>query len=241
MSLTNASQLAVSVKPARDNIDEKREQILEAAVRCITRKGYEGVRLRDVSAEAGVSIGLIQHYFDSRDELLDVAISHASAQLSENFQAVGRGIPDPWERIVALIEQLCSLPDVLAHTRLWMEFAGAAAKNPQLHPHLLSVYQSWHSYVQAAVEEGSASGAFHPVMAIDDAAAVLMAFFDGYEFEIAVDLIAANREDLRRRSTSLARALLQPKGPGTHRVTTPSEGQAKLDPQGKKLNELPSP
>lgn len=199
-----------STRNGSDQADIRRQQILAAAVECISAKGYEGVRLRDVSKAAGVSIGLIQHHFESREELLEYAIRHASAQLAQRFHAVGDEMADPWERIEALIEQWCALSDIRAHSRLWLEFAGAASKYPQLQPHLLEVYQNWDSYVRRAVQDGTAAGTLEPAMPIDDVMAVFMAYFDGYEFDIATGLIDGDTDALRRRTVHLARALFQP-------------------------------
>ena len=45
------------------------ETVLRVAVQQIAERGYDSVRLRDVATNAGVSIGLLQHYFGSREDL----------------------------------------------------------------------------------------------------------------------------------------------------------------------------
>ena len=50
---------------------EKRRQILDAAVRVFARQGFHGCRVSDIADEAGVAYGLVYHYFDSKDEVLD--------------------------------------------------------------------------------------------------------------------------------------------------------------------------
>jgi Transcriptional regulator len=45
---------------------DKRQQILEAAVRVFAAQGYDKSRVGDVAREAGVAYGLIYHYFDSK-------------------------------------------------------------------------------------------------------------------------------------------------------------------------------
>lgn len=209
--MSDAELTEAPVLPKREElIDDRRQQILAAAVRCISQKGFDGVRLREVSREAGVSIGLIQHHFETRDELLANAIRHASAQLSERFQAAGDKVDDPWQRIVTLVDHLCSIEDIKAHGRLWLEFAGAASKYPELRPQLQNVYQTWYSYVRRSVDEGVETRVFRPTMDVVDAVAVFMAFFDGYEFDIATGLIEPDLGSLRRRSLALAEALFQP-------------------------------
>jgi TetR/AcrR family transcriptional regulator, fatty acid metabolism regulator protein len=50
--------------------EEKRRQILEAAVRAFAAKGYHACRVGDIAEEAGVAYGLLYHYFDSKEEVL---------------------------------------------------------------------------------------------------------------------------------------------------------------------------
>ena len=55
---------------ARPAVD-KRRLILDAAVRVFARQGFHGCRVSDIADQAGVAYGLVYHYFDSKDEVLD--------------------------------------------------------------------------------------------------------------------------------------------------------------------------
>jgi AcrR family transcriptional regulator len=55
--------------------EEKRRQILDAAVRVFARKGFHGSRVGDIAEEAGVAHGLLYHYFTSKDQVLE-AVFH---------------------------------------------------------------------------------------------------------------------------------------------------------------------
>jgi len=50
---------------------DRRRQILDAAVRVFAQKGFTQCRVSDIAEEAGVAYGLVYHYFDSKDEVLD--------------------------------------------------------------------------------------------------------------------------------------------------------------------------
>ncbi len=50
---------------------DKRRLILHAAVRVFAEKGYHGCRIADVARAAGVAYGLVYHYFQNKDELLE--------------------------------------------------------------------------------------------------------------------------------------------------------------------------
>lgn len=49
--------------------DSKHEKILKAGLNVFSRKGFHGVRMADIAAEAGISHGLVYHYFPSKEEL----------------------------------------------------------------------------------------------------------------------------------------------------------------------------
>jgi AcrR family transcriptional regulator len=54
-------------RPARD----KRQRILDAAVVVFARAGYHGSRVSDIAREAGIAYGLVYHYFENKEEILD--------------------------------------------------------------------------------------------------------------------------------------------------------------------------
>jgi TetR/AcrR family fatty acid metabolism transcriptional regulator len=50
---------------------DKRRQILDAAVRVFARQGFHACRVSDIADDAGVAYGLVYHYFPSKDAVLD--------------------------------------------------------------------------------------------------------------------------------------------------------------------------
>ncbi|MGI8421882.1 MAG: TetR/AcrR family transcriptional regulator [Gaiellaceae bacterium] len=68
--------------------EEKRRLILAAAVRVFARKGFHTCRVGDIAEEAGVAHGLLYHYFDSKDELLETVFRETWTDLLEAMRAV---------------------------------------------------------------------------------------------------------------------------------------------------------
>ena len=56
--------------------EERRRQILDAAVRAFAEKGYHACRVSDIAEEAGVAYGLVYHYFESKDAVLEIGRAH---------------------------------------------------------------------------------------------------------------------------------------------------------------------
>jgi TetR/AcrR family transcriptional regulator, fatty acid metabolism regulator protein len=60
---------------APNSAPDKRRMILDAAVRVFARQGFHHCRVSDVADEAGVAYGLVYHYFDSKEEILNTLFS----------------------------------------------------------------------------------------------------------------------------------------------------------------------
>src|SRR5262245_66205963 len=68
--------------------EDKRRLILGAAVRVFARKGYHTCRVGDIAEEAGVAHGLLYHYFDSKDEVLQTIFRDTWAMMMEKIESV---------------------------------------------------------------------------------------------------------------------------------------------------------
>ncbi|MFF2677647.1 TetR/AcrR family transcriptional regulator [Arthrobacter koreensis] len=188
----------------------KKRAILTAALECISKSGYEATRLRDVSDAAGVSIGIIQHYFGTREQLLGEALGHASAELVEHFAALDDAL-GPWDRLRAMIGVVCGMPSLHGRGLLWLEMSSLARRHPELRERLDSVYELWDAHIRAAVQRGADDGSLgvRPG-SVDDLTAIFLAFFDGYEYEIASALVPDDPAVLERRALLLAERLFRP-------------------------------
>jgi AcrR family transcriptional regulator len=73
--------------PKRVDHEERRRQIAEALLRAAATRGLHATGMREVAAEAGVSLRLVQYYFGTKEELLLAAMQHLAAQFSERALA----------------------------------------------------------------------------------------------------------------------------------------------------------
>lgn len=61
-------------KVPKAHLEQRREQILDAAIACFARKGFEHTTMADIAAQAGVSDTLAYRYFSGKDELIEAAV-----------------------------------------------------------------------------------------------------------------------------------------------------------------------
>jgi AcrR family transcriptional regulator len=73
--------------PRRVNHQERRRQIADALVRTAATRGLHATGMREVAAEAGVSLRLVQYYFGTKEELLLAAMQQLAAQFSDRVLA----------------------------------------------------------------------------------------------------------------------------------------------------------
>lgn len=69
--------------PKRVNHEERRRQIAEALLRAASARGLHATGMREVAAEAGVSLRLVQYYFGTKEELLLAAMQQLAARFAE--------------------------------------------------------------------------------------------------------------------------------------------------------------
>jgi AcrR family transcriptional regulator len=91
--------------PKRVDHEERRRQIADALLRTAAARGLHATGMREVAAEAGVSLRLVQYYFGTKEELLLGAMQHLAARYSERALARIRraGSPAGPRAIIAAI------------------------------------------------------------------------------------------------------------------------------------------
>jgi len=185
---------------------QRREQILAAAERLLVDNGVERTRLRDVAAAAGVSIGMVQHYFDTRDRLVAELFDWSARRRLEAWVSLEPGDADAWRRIETLIEHALAEP-LLRHSRIWIEFL-AMARDEALRDRLAGFYEAWRRPFREAIEAGVASGLFAPTMPTDGLVDLLIMLVDGAEVATALGAPGTSRERFLSTHLAAARTLL---------------------------------
>ncbi|QUH05368.1 TetR/AcrR family transcriptional regulator [Saccharopolyspora erythraea] len=122
--------------PKRVDHAARREQIADALIRIASREGLEGVSLRDVAAEAGVSMGAVQHYFGTKEQMLLFATTHANGKVSERVRehlARADIAPTPREVVrTVMIEMLPVSPEGRSALLVSIAFMLRALNQPEM-------------------------------------------------------------------------------------------------------------
>ena len=171
--------------------DQRREQMLRAALEVIVERGYPDTRIADVAQRAGTSPALVIYYFKTKDQLLTEAI-----RLSEDtWYATGTSrvaaIDTAAGRLEELIAMSC-LPEEddadAPNTSwlLWLDLWTQAARHPEVAGVRQKFDERWRDTITSLVVEGQEAGEFGPVSPADFAV-TLSALLDGFAIQIALE------------------------------------------------------
>ncbi len=108
----------------REGEDIRRNELVQATLSCIATLGMEHTTVREIAIKAGVTPGLIRHYFTSKDELVLAAYMEYVGTISERSRtAVDHAENDPVSRLAAFITINLKSPIVdKTNLSLWAGF-----------------------------------------------------------------------------------------------------------------------
>ncbi len=88
----------------RESADARRADLIEAAAACLAEQGLAGTNVRAICAKAGVSPGLLRHYFAGIDDLIAATYQATSDRMDTIFAGAVEGAgPDPRARLTAYL------------------------------------------------------------------------------------------------------------------------------------------
>lgn len=163
----------VDTKPAA--AEDKRRQLLDAAVRVFARKGYHASRVGDIAEEAGVAHGLLYHYFKSKDDVLE-AVFH------ENWSLLQLRIASVLETDEPAAEQLRHVSAIVLRT--WLHLPDVVTvvirefgRSPELADRIGELAQPI-EVIRQVIERGIERGEFRPDIDPQFAATVVYGSID---------------------------------------------------------------
>ncbi len=114
--------------------DDRRRALIEAALRSLARDGQEGLSIRRIAAEAGVSVGLINHHFPSRVALVAEVYRLLHGRLAEAFEAaIRQAVPEARARLSAYFRASFSPRNLDADIlHIWIIFWGLSRSTSEI-------------------------------------------------------------------------------------------------------------
>jgi AcrR family transcriptional regulator len=98
---------------------ERIAEVLAAAEALLGRRGVEGMSLRAVADEVGISVGNLQYYFPTRAALLDAVFEHQAGMFNEEFAAIVIPTDEPRAQFESLVDYWLGVQHTLGQSLFW--------------------------------------------------------------------------------------------------------------------------
>ena len=126
--------MAATTKSARRTAsrERRRQQLINATIKCIARSGMSSTSIGDVASEAGLSQGIINLHFDSKENLLNETLRFVADEYKTRFdKTLEESGPGAAEKLQALIE-LDLRPNIMNRQKIavWFAFWGEVKSRP---------------------------------------------------------------------------------------------------------------
>ena len=153
-----------------------RRALVMAAYARIAREGFEGLRTRDVAADAGVNIGTLHYYFPSKEALIRAVVRHATAKFAITLSKAG----SPADQLRAHLEGIRRL--LKTDRQQWAvlsEVALRSARDVEIAELMQQSEDGWYGFLRGLVARGVADGSLDARLQPEGTAAAIVAALRG--------------------------------------------------------------
>jgi AcrR family transcriptional regulator len=171
--------------------DQRRGQMLTAALDVISERGFADTRIADIAERIGISPALVIYYFKTKDQLLTEAIRH----YEDTWYAEGKRRMDALPTAAKRIEEFVAmnlLPDSdpelerTGNWQLWLDFWVVAARNADVAILRRQSDERWREVIVSLVRAGQEAGEFARIDP-EPFSIFVSALLDGLTVQIALD------------------------------------------------------
>jgi AcrR family transcriptional regulator len=183
--------------------ENRRQQILEAALACFSADGFHQTGMADIVRQSGLSHGAVYLYFQSKDDLI-AALADDRHRREAVLNSVAQGSGDPLERLRALMRAYAHWltdPAGEARRRVGIHGWAEALRNRRVRASVVEGIDVPRTVLVALIERAQHDGHLRPDVGADAVARTLIAMFQGFvlqkcwgeEFDVEACMAAVGR------------------------------------------------
>lgn len=169
----------------------RRRRIAGAVLRLASRRGLDAVSLRDVAAEAGVSMGMVQYYFTSKNRMLMFACEYLQERTRKRIEEriTAQPFPPGGREILRLVfmEMLPLDLERREGTWVWMAFLARAAVEPELREFMRATWADSHVFIAGQIDAARQRHEISPDVDPNREAVMALSLVDGLVSHVLLD------------------------------------------------------
>ena len=170
-------------------LETRRKQVLDAAYACFSRKGFYETTMQDIAQEAGVSYGVVYHYFDSKEDVLEEAwqVRHQAREIRYQEALQEDTTPKVMAEFLVLSLKRLELQEFGPEMRFRIMLFAEALRNPRIAEKHREVWDDVMEEFEDVIRQGQERGEINSGLAPRDIARVYLAIHDGLILQKAID------------------------------------------------------
>src|SRR5436853_6325257 len=110
---------------------DRRSQILEAGLVCFAKRGFHQTSMHDISAEAGISVGLIYRYFENKEAVISAMAARHKEEIQQMLERARRA-PNLLESLEILFTAHCCENEPRLVSAFVVDLYAEASRNPHV-------------------------------------------------------------------------------------------------------------
>ncbi|MCW2840470.1 MAG: Transcriptional regulator, TetR family, partial [Aeromicrobium sp.] len=177
-----------------------------ATIAAISDEGIHKVRLQDVSAVAGVSVGRIQYYFKTRENLIEQALHRYTMDSVNDLHSTTADVDDPWDALVQLVRAHRRRHDNEPKARVWIALVHGGMVNVRHLRMLNTISAEWRRLYRDMLLRGIRTGRFTPTAGVEEIVEIMVGLTDA--FAVGQVSVALDHSDKLERVTELFLTML---------------------------------
>ena len=168
---------------------DKKQLIIEAAIKVFARDGLEKGKIADIAKEAGIGKGTVYEYFRSKDEIFQAIEYYMFKDFNLIFDQLRSSSLSPTQKLISLMENaldmFMEMGDILLILmELWAQ-AGRGHVHGSDHSLFVEYYDDYRKRVESILEDGIKTGELRE-MNKEGVATLLLAFMDGLVWQFVM-------------------------------------------------------
>jgi AcrR family transcriptional regulator len=144
--------------------EERRSQIIDAAIQVFSKLGFDAARMDDIVSASGLSKGTLYWYYKSKDEIILAILGYLFKQELKDMEALITAEGSASDRLMAFAETTAvNVTAIRRALPIVYEFYALGFRNKTVREGLKSYFQSYIDLMTPLIEQGVANGEFRPV------------------------------------------------------------------------------
>ena len=169
----------------------RRRQVIDAVLSILGEHGWRDLTIREVSDVAGVSAGVVTHYFANKREMVLAAIAHAHGEFLRTLEVIKQDSDAAAETIAAIIRLVTDpSPAELPRPAFWLAIIGRMPFDTSIHDEVRRFQYTYLESLTKIIRQGIRDGEFRIARSPEDIAASFLATAVG----LSIAAVAAPEE-----------------------------------------------